>query len=198
MRKVTYWTATAVGMIGGFALGSWLAGGLFAHASMARPEGDKLPRFTEEREAAALFFVKKHLPELLPVLTELKKSSSSQYEREIREIFNDTEMLSEISDDATRYELELKIWKTENRAHLLVAKLSTPSEEARQKLKDQIMEMARDLISLDLKILEAKADQLDKELGEVKDEMAKITENKDKMAKERFESLLEKVHRGKK
>src|SRR2546429_247786 len=41
-----------------------------------------LPRFTEEREAAALHFVKKHLPELLPLLTDLKKTNLSRYHQE--------------------------------------------------------------------------------------------------------------------
>ena len=40
------------------------------------------PRFTEEREAAALFFVRKHCPELLPLLEELRRSNRPAYERQ--------------------------------------------------------------------------------------------------------------------
>jgi hypothetical protein len=198
MNKTASWMATGAGLVAGVVLGWWLAAGPSSQASMTRPEPDKLPKFTEEREAAALHFVKKNLPELLPILAELKKSSPSQYEREVREIFNDTETLTEMSDDTQRYELELKIWKTENKAHLLVAKLSTPNADARKKLEEQILGMANDLVSLDLKVLEVKKDQLDKDLGEVKDEMSKINENKEKMAKERFQALLDKARLGKK
>jgi hypothetical protein len=198
MKKTASWMATSVGLVAGVIVGWWLAAGPLSRAAMTRPDPDKLPRFTEEREAAALHFVKKHLPELLPVLGELKKSSPSQYEREIREIFNDTETLTEMSDDTQRFELELKIWKTENKAHLLVAKLSTPSAETRKMLEEQIQGMAKELVDFDIKILEARADQLDKELGEVKDEMDKMKENKDKMAKERYQALLDKARRGKK
>jgi len=157
----------------------------------------RLPRFTEEREAAALFFVKKNLPELMPLLEELKKGQAARYEQEVREIFQVTEYLADLRDDPRRYELELKVWVAESKAHTLVAKLSTPSEEERKKLEDQIMDLAKELIDLDEKVLELKADQLDKELGEVKDELAKIREQPDKRTRERFDGLLEKAKTGK-
>src|SRR4051794_40418485 len=92
-------------------------------ASAPEPEPRALPRFTEEREAAALFFVKKQLPDLLPLLEQLKKNSQPQYRTEIREIFQATEWLADLQDDPRRHELELKIWKTENKAFTVAAKL---------------------------------------------------------------------------
>jgi hypothetical protein len=198
MRPTTSWLAAVLGLTAGVGLGWWLAAGPRSLAASGKTENDKLPRFTEEREAAALHFVKKNLPEMLPVLAELKKSSSTQYQREIREIFHDTELLTELSDDNQRYELELKIWKAENKAHLLVAKLSTPSAAERKKIQEQIHDLAGDLVNLDLKILELKAEQLDRELGEVKDEMAKMTDNKEKITQERYQGLLDKAKKGKK
>src|SRR5438270_1337083 len=108
-----------------------LAGAILLTGLLLRPgptaaEQPTLPRFTEEREAAALFFVKKHLPELLPLLEGLQKNSRPQYEHEIRVIFHETELLADLRDDTQRYDLELKIWKAENKAHVLVARLSTP------------------------------------------------------------------------
>src|SRR5207253_1129856 len=93
-----------------------------------------LPRFTEEREAAALFFVKKHVPEVLPLLAQLRKDNPATYQREIREIFQVTEMLADLQDEPRRYEIELKIWKAETKAAALVAKLATPNEDERKKL----------------------------------------------------------------
>lgn len=160
-------------------------------------DGDlsKLPRFTEEREAAARFFVKKNLPELLPFLDELKKNNAAEYQREVREIFQVTEMLADLIEEPERHRLELEIWKTENKAHTLVAKLATPNEEDRKKLEAQLQEMARDLVELDIKVLKLKADQLEKELGEVNDELSKMKENREKEAKERFDALVNKARK---
>ena len=159
---------------------------------------ESLPRFTEEREAAALFFVKKQAPDLLPLLNKLKKDDPKQYQLEIREVFHVTEMLAELMDEPRRYELELKIWKTESKAHALVAKLSTPNEDERKRIEASLQEMARELVELDIQVLEVKADQLDKELGEAKDELAKAREQIDKDTKARYESLLEQAKKRRK
>ena len=167
---------------------------LVAVLSPAGPAADApLPRFTEEREAAARFFVKKHLPELLPPLDGLKKNNAEQYRREIREIFHVTELLADI-DDEKRHELELKIWKTENRALILVARLSTPKEEERKKVQAAIQELARELVELDVAVLGWKSEQLEKELGEARDELAKMRDGLDRHAKERYRILLEKAN----
>ena len=159
---------------------------------------ESLPRFTEEREAAALFFVKKHAVELLPLLDKLKKDNLKQYQLEIREVFQVTELLAELMDEPRRYELELKIWKTESKAHVLVAKLSTPSEEERKKIEASLQDLARELVDLDIQVLECKADQLDKELGAVKDELARARDSTEKSIKTRYEGLLEQARKRKK
>jgi hypothetical protein len=157
-----------------------------------------LPRFTEEREAAALFFVKKNAPEILPLLEQLKKSSDAQYQREIREIFQVTEHLAELQDDPRRHDLELKIWKTENQVYALVAKLSSLSDEERKKTEASIHDLARTLVDLDIQVLELKADQLNKELADVKDELAKSRDQIDKQTQDRYEALLEQARKRKK
>src|SRR5882762_9058956 len=93
---------------------------------------DPLPRFTEEREAAAMFFVRKHCPELVPLLDELKRSNRPAYEQQVRETFQVTELLADLQEDSKRYDLELKIWKAENKAMVLIAKLATPKDEDRK------------------------------------------------------------------
>ena len=99
-----------------------------------------LPRFTEEREAAALHFVRKHCPELVPMLDELKKSNRPAYEQQVRETFQVTELLADLQDeDPKRYELELKIWVAENKALVLGARLATAKEE-------RLLTMVRDLV----------------------------------------------------
>jgi hypothetical protein len=176
----------------------WLMAGLLGIALSLGPvfaedDASKLPRFTEEREAAARFFVKKQLPELLPFLDELKKNNAAEYQREVREIFQVTEMLADLIDEPERHRLELEIWKTENKAHTLVAKLATPNEDDRKKLETQLQDLARELVDLDIKVLKLKADQLEKEIGEVNDELSKMKENREKEAKERFDALVNKA-----
>jgi hypothetical protein len=157
-----------------------------------------LPRFTEEREAAALFFVKKHVPEIVPLLEQLKKNKPDQYQQEVREIFQVTEFLAELQDEPRRHALELKIWTTENKVYALVAKLTTTNGDERKKIEGSIHDLARDLVGLDIQVLELKAVQLDKELSEAKDELAKSRDQIDKQTRIRYEALLEQAKKRKK
>jgi hypothetical protein len=182
----------------GFTLVAVVLSPLRSKASTPESEPKPLPRFTEEREAAALFFVKKHLPDLVPLLEQLKKNSVQNYRTEIREIFQATEWLADLQDDTKRHDLELRIWKAENKAYALAAQLSTAAEEMRKKVEAQLQDLAKELVDLDVQVLELKSDQLDKELGELKDELAKAKENNDKQIKDRYEMLLEKAKRRRK
>jgi hypothetical protein len=122
----------------------------FGMASAADP----LPRFTEEREAAAIHFIRKQCPELVPLLDELKKSNRATYELQIRETFQVTELLAELQDDTKRYDLELKMWKAENKALVLVAKLATPRDDDRKVIEGQLQALAKELVELELQSLE--------------------------------------------
>jgi hypothetical protein len=192
MRTSLFWPTTMASLAVGGLLGWWAA----SRGAGARA-GENLPRFTEEREAAARFFVKKHLPDLLPLLEQLKKSAPERYRREVRDIFHATELLADLSDDAPRHDLELKIWIAENRAQILIARLSTPAEDERKKVQGQLHELARQLVHLDIDVLDLKAERLDRELGEVKDEVARIRENRDKYIKDRYDGLVQRVQKRK-
>src|SRR5436190_1739659 len=162
-----------------------LAGLLIAVPELPAAPKPSLPRFTEEREAAALYFVKKHLPDLLPLLADLKKQPTpTSYQQEICEIFQVSEMLADLDDDARR-KLELDVWKAENRSHILVAQLRSATEDEKKKLEEQLKEVARKLVELDIQVMEAQAEQLDKELGELKDELARAREDKEQNARTR-------------
>ena len=154
-----------------------------------------LPRFTEEREAAALHFVRKHCPELVPMLDELKKSNRPAYEQQVRETFQVTELLADLRDDPKRHDLELKIWKAENKAMVLVAKLATPKEDARKAVEEQLQGLAKELVQLEVQTIEHRAELLEQELTAAKDELAKARDNLDRSVKERYEALLEKARK---
>jgi len=178
------------------AAGVLLASALLA-AGASRKAEDALPRFTEEREAGALFFIRKYVPEIVPLLEQLKKTNAAQYQHEIREVFHVTEMLADLQDDPRRHDLELKVWITESKARALVARLSTPNEAERKKAEAGLQELARELVDLDVQILELKAEQLDKELGEVKEELTKMREQADKEIRLRYEGLLDQARKKK-
>jgi hypothetical protein len=158
---------------------------------------DPLPRFTEEREAAALHFVRKHLPELVPLLDELRKANRPVYELQIRETFQVTELLADLQADQKRYDLELQIWKAENRALVLVARLATPKDEERKAIEEQLQSLARELTEYEAQAVELRVTLIQRELTLARDELARYRDNFDRIAKDRFESLLEKARKRK-
>lgn len=165
--------------------------------ALAAPRTVSLPRYTEEREAAALVFVKKHLPDLLPLLGELKKTNVQRYQQEVCEVFQVSEMLADLQDEPRRYDIELKIWKAENRAHVLVARLRAPSDDEKKKLEAQLRDVARELVELDIQVLELQAEQLDRELNEVRRDLALSRDQLEKNITSRFEKMLDKARKPK-
>ena len=65
-------------------------------------------------------------------------------------------------------------------------------------IKVQLQDLAKELVDLDVQVLEYKSEQLDKELGEVKDELAKAKENPERQVRDRYEQLLEKAKKKRK
>jgi hypothetical protein len=167
------------------------------YPSLPPAEAAPLPRFTEEREAAALHFVRKHCPELLPLLEELKRTNRPLYERQILETFQVTELLADLLDDPKRYEVELRIWKTENQAMVLVAQLTTAKPEERESLDQRLQHLARELIELEAQAIECRIELLQAELAFHKEELAKHRDQLDRLARERYEALLEKARKKK-
>lgn len=174
---------------------AWMAG--WAQAAKAAGPADTLPRYTEEREAAALHFVRKHCPELVPLLEELKKNNRPAYELQIRETFQVSELLADLQHDPKRYELELQIWKAENKALILVARLSTLKEDDRKSLEQQLLSLARELTELEVQTLEHRLALLQAELNATKDELTRYRDNYDRLVRDRFEGLIDKAQRRK-
>jgi hypothetical protein len=176
---------------------AWLLGEAVSTGPARGEAKAEAPRFTEEREAAALFFVRKQLPELVPVLEELQKNNPKRYQQEIGTIFQATEFFAELRGNPRRYDLELKTWKTENRAFLVLARMATGSEAERKVLEPQLQDLTRELVDLDILGLKLKAEQLTKELADVNAALTQSQQTADKQARERFEALMEKLKRAK-
>jgi hypothetical protein len=155
------------------------------------PADTVLPRFTEEREAAALCFLRKNATDLLPLVERLKKENPTRYQHEIRSVFQVAEMLADLEDDPQRRELELEIWKIESKAHALAARMHQMPEADRRKAEADLQRIARQLVDLDTRVLEVKAEQAEKELTEIRDELTKARDQVPARAKARYDNLLE-------
>ncbi len=159
----------------------------------------QLPRFTEEREAAALHFVRKHAPELVSLLDELKKQHPALYLHRIREIFAFTEMLADLQDDPSRYDVELKLWKAEARTQILLTGIAVCRTEAERKpLERQLRESIREQIRLEILALELTAEELSRDLEETKQAIDKARLTFDRTVQERFDRLMERVRKSSK
>src|SRR5581483_7383629 len=104
--------------------------------------------------------------------------------RQIREIFQVTELLAELQDDPRRYELELKAWVAENRALVLVARLATARDEDRKGLEEQLLALSKELVDLEIQALEHRVEVLERELAHAREDLAKARENRDRAVRE--------------
>jgi hypothetical protein len=155
-----------------------------------------LPAFTEEREAAALLFVRKQVPELLPILEKLKTGDARKYQQEICELFQTSEWLSDLRlEDEKRHALEMEVWITETRTLLLVAKLSALKEEERSRHEGELEEYARKLVDLDMQILRLRVEELERELHDAREELSRTEEKREALGKERYDKLIMQARR---
>jgi hypothetical protein len=155
----------------------------------------KAPAFSEEREAAALHFIRKHAPDLIPIVEKLRASDNPRYRDEIREVFQICEWLTELREQEgeKRYALELDVWKTETKALILVAKMASTKEEEQAAIKELLQEHARKLVDLDMQILRLRVDQLEKELTDAREELNRSEEKREHLNREKYDQLLEKA-----
>lgn len=164
-----------------------------AVSSAAEPQ---LPVFTEEREAAALTFVRRNYPDLLPLLERVRRTDWKRYQQEICEIFQFSEALTELrTHDERRYQLELERWKTESRALVQVARLSTSNTVEKPNLQAELRDAAKRLVELDMELLRLRIEELERELGEARDEMNRAEEKRDLRIQERYQFLFDLARR---
>jgi hypothetical protein len=125
----------------------------------------------------------------------LKKANRPAYELQVRETFQVTELLADLQDDPKRYDLELKNWKAENKALVLVARLTSPKEEDRKPIEDRLRALAKELAELEVRALEHRVELLDRELASAREELGKARENIDRTAREKFEAFKAKARK---
>lgn len=138
-------------------------------------ESKRLVGFTEEREAAAMTFVRANHPELAALLEQLKLSDNAEYQRAIRELFHSSEKLAQVQErNPRRWAQELEQWKLNSRIQLLVARLTMGPDaklesELRQALIEQMNQRKSQLLE-EHQRLAARLAELDKQLKKVDQE----------------------------
>lgn len=109
-----------------------------------KPARSALPSFTEEREAAALVFVRREQPEFAAIVERLKSARPEEYRQAIRELFHTSELLSTVREvDADLHAIQLREWKTRSRLQLLLARYGmSPSPELKSEIREALREQA--------------------------------------------------------
>jgi len=144
-------------------------------ARIEKLDKDKLPAFSDSREAAALQFARAHHPELAGLLEHLRAQQAEQYQKAIRELFRVSEILAELKErDPRKHDLDLKHWQVESRIQLLVAQLSMgPSPTLEAELRSALelqRELKMDRMELDRERLQVKLQALEAQLAKTRDE----------------------------
>ncbi|HWA98959.1 MAG TPA: hypothetical protein VG713_10725 [Pirellulales bacterium] len=147
--------------------------------------------FTEEREAAALTFVRTHYPELAELIEQLKDANPVEYQRAIRDLFLSSERLAQIEErNPARYELELQDWKLSSRIQVLVARLSMKSSEVvEQELRQTLAEQT----DVREQLLMADVDRARAKLNEAEGHLSEFRSRRESIVEERLAKLLEQA-----
>jgi hypothetical protein len=169
LRPLSFLSLTLFAALAAFALSPRMP---FA-AGEADDAVDPMQEVTPEREAAALTFAQLHHPELADLLAALKAGNQSGYSDAIRDLFRTSERLARLKARLPdRYELELQLWKTDSRIHLLAARLAmedSPSlqHQLRALLRDRLDQRAA-LLRYDRDKFAARVEKLETDLQELR------------------------------
>ncbi len=129
---------------------------------------------TPEREAAVISFVERNHSELAELLAHLKTNQPKEYERAVKDLFRVTEKLAMVHErDSRLYDQELKVWKAQSRAQLLVARMkmgggSSDQEELKKQLRDILTEQwaARlEVLRLERERISGRLNKLDQDIS---------------------------------
>lgn len=162
---------------------------------------DKLLAITPERETAVTEFVEQNHAELATLLTHLKTGQPKEYERAVRDLYRVTEklaMVKERSDE--QYALELKAWKAQSRAQLLVArlKMTDPESGDREELKTQLREILSEQLQARIEVLKLERERTSTRLEKLNQDIGRFEQNREAVIDGHVNSLLNQVNANRK
>lgn len=148
---------------------------------------------SEERESAALAFVRQHHPELVFLLEQLKAMKPAEYDRAILELFQTNKQLTNLKQrDSKRYELALEAWKAKSKAQLLAARwVSEPSEALEGQLRDALGHQ----IDVEVRQQKLEKELLEARLKKTEETLKRFENNRDKLLESRLQALKNRGQR---
>ncbi len=145
---------------------------------------------TPEREAAARTFVRQHHPSLAALLVELKKANEREYQRAMRDLFRTSERLANMrQSDQQRYDLEIKLWKTQSRVQLLVARLRMSGGDNRQSLRAELATELKRQAEVRVEILRREREKLTVRLEKIDQQIENYTTGSDEYVEKQLRLL---------
>lgn len=123
-----------------------------------------------EDRAAALRFVAEHHPELSHLLMQLKKSRPVEFERAVRELVQQTQVIQRLQEkNPARYDMQLKAWKLDSQIRVLMARWARTADAGLElEIRGLIAERQRmkaSQLSADRAKLEEQLKRMDEQLA---------------------------------
>ena len=151
------------------------------------------PVFTEEREAAALTFVRKNRPELLAMLEGIKLRRPADYQRAVGDLFRTSEMLTTVrQEDPGRYELALKGWQAEMHAGMLFARL-VPQPGETKKLEAELRQAVEKVVELQIEQTAYQVRRMEGDLEQLRKHHQEQQSRRAELVRERMAAMLQAV-----
>src|SRR5688500_6020942 len=148
----------------------------------AKPFAKETPKarpiaITPERESAVVSFVERNHAELAELLAHLKTNQPKEYDRALRDLFRVTEKLAMVHErDSRQYDLELKSWKAQSRAQLLVARLKMTDPESGdvEELKKQLRETLSEQMQARLEVMKLERERVTGRLEKLDEDISRL------------------------
>lgn len=152
---------------------------------------------TPEREAAVVSFVERNHPELAELLAHLKTNQPKEYERAVRDLFRVTEKLAMVHErDDRQYDLEIKAWKAQSRAQLVVArlKMTDPESADNDELKKQLREILAEQMQARLDVLKLERERVTGRLEKLNDDIGRLERDRESVIDMHLKNLTNQVN----
>lgn len=132
---------------------------------------------TPERQAAALKFAELHHSELYELMRRLKAAKRPEYQRAIRQLYNDSERLARLKERTpSRYELALTEWQLDSRLRLLVARMTMSDDP---ELEAELQNLLKKRVETRLALLKLERERQQARLEKLQDQIQEIEEDRD-------------------
>ncbi len=146
-----------------------------------------LPAFTEEREAAALTFARRHHPDLAELLEQLRVHNQDDYRRAIRELFQTSETLANLRQrDQQRAEWGLENWQLQSQIQLLAARYQMAGD---QQMAQKLQELLAQQAQLQLRRMQQEQQRLAQRLQKLNEAIEKFQTHQDQRVQRQFRLL---------